>query len=564
MFAFSKKPGAAHPWMAAAALLGAVSLAQAQQVAADAAGAAGAAGAVARELQSAPPVLPKLGDGSVQAPSAAVRAESATRFTFQRLVVQGASSVSAAQVGELGAAHVGQSVGEAELSAMLMGLRRQLDDAGLQLAVIGLPRIDLAQGVVTVDVVEPRMGRVTAPMGPDAPITDERVRGLLRWFNLGEGQLLNFTALERVMFALNDMPGVQAKAKLTPSGEEGVYNLAITTGSRRSWDAGISIDNQGLSAVGRVRVGATARLNNPLGLGDNLDAQVLGSDTLGVKLGRIGYELPLGYTPARLAVAASSVQYKLGGDFDAFGASGQAKLYEASVSYPLIRARNRTLLARVSIDDKHFSDKQEALNSSSRRSLRSLAGTLAWESRDAWGGGGFWGASATLRFGDFDDGKPTQGSYEGRYRKLEVQGSRLQALTGPLSLFVAASAQQASRTLDPAEKLGLGGSRGVRAYAVSESPADDARVLNAELRWWLNPQWTVFALTDWAHGRLDHGVSSATQPSVTLRGSGLGVVAQIPNWVTLRATLAWRHSRAGAADPGHDLPRLAFQASHSF
>lgn len=530
-------------------------------VAADA-GAAAAAAAAARELKPAAPVLPKLGEGAaVSATATAPQAEVSTRFTFQRLVVQGATTVSTEQAAQLAAPWVNQAMGEPELAALIQALRRQLDDAGLKLAAISVPRIDLAQGVVAIDVVEPRLGRVTVPLGADAPITDERVRGLLRWFSLSEGGLLDFNALERVMFALNDMPGVQAKAKLTPSGDEGVYNLGITLSPRRSWDAAVSLDNQGLSAVGRVRLGATARLNNPFGLGDNLDVQSLVSDNLGVRLARVGYELPLGYTPARLAVAASTLRYEVGQGFDA---RGHANLYEASVSYPLIRARSRTLLARVAVDEKRFGDHIDGLGGASRQ-IRNLAGTMSWESRDAWGGGGFWGAGATLRLGKASyDASFGNIASEGNFRKLELQGSRLQSLGGPFTLFVAASVQQASRTLDPAEKLGLGGSRGVRAYAVSEAPSDDARVVNAELRWGINSQWTVFALTDWAQGRRDHDTSTQVQPRVTLRGSGFGVAAQIPDWVTLRATLAWRHSGPGSADPGHDLPRLAVQASHSF
>ncbi|MEY4766041.1 MAG: hypothetical protein RI907_2714 [Pseudomonadota bacterium] len=533
--------------------------------------------AIVRELTPPKPALPKLipeaqtpakaeakPDAKPDAKPSVPQPEVDTHFTFQRLAVKGVGSLSAEQLAQLSAPHVGKTIGEAELGAMLQGLRQMLDAAGQPLAQIGLPRIDLAQGEVTVPVVEATLGRVTVPTGADSPVTEERVRGLLAWFKVEEGQRLNVQALDRVLFALNDMPGVQAKGKLVPTGDEGAYNLTIQTASRRSWDASVSADNNGLGPVGRVRLGATGRLNNPFGLGDNLDVQALVSDTGGVKLARAGYELPLGYTPARVAFAASTLAYDLGGQFDTLGASGTANLVEASVSYPVIRTRGRTLLARVGLDQKRFSDKLELYGGeTTERKLQGLNASVNWESRDSWGGGGFWGAGGTLRLGHLSYGNTPLGTLveAGNYRKLEAQVSRLQALFDPLSLFVSASFQQASRTLDPAEKVGLGGARGVRAYAQSEAPADDARLVSAELRWWVSPTVTVFALTDWAHGRLDHNTAGR---SVTLRGSGLGLSASVYDWFTVRGTLAWRHSGAGAADPGHDKPRLAVQLQHSF
>jgi hemolysin activation/secretion protein len=525
-------------------------------------------GDVVRDLLPAPkpalPALPAAGEAPAAAPAVAKAEPAAPTFTFKRLVLNGAASVNEAELQALSAPYVNQAMGEEPLAALLQAVRQQLDRAGLSLAAIGLPRIDMATGVVTVDVVEPKLGRVTVPLGSDAPVSEARVRGLMSWFGLTEGGMLDVDALERVMFALNDMPGVQAKARLTPSGDEGIYNLAVQLAPRRAWDASVSADNQGLPAVGRIRMSASGRLNNPFGLGDNLDVQALLTDSLGAKVGRVGYELPLAYTPMRLALAASHLRYELGDDFEALGASGKANLLEASVSYPLVRARTRTLLARVGTDFKRFQDRlADFPDNDGDRRLRTLLLSLSWESRDTWAGGGFWGGGLTQRFGKLSYGGLVADNQvkAGSFYKTEVQVSRLQNLSGPFSAFLSLGHQRASRNLDPAEKVGLGGARGVRAYPVAEAPSDDGTIVNAEVRWWLDRHWTVLALSDWARGRLDHEVGGNT---VTLHGSGFGVNASFPDWVNVRATLAWRTSRASLTDPGHDKPRLVIQAQHSF
>lgn len=91
-------------------------------------------------------------------------------------------------------------------------------------------------------------------------------------------------------------------------------------------------------------------------------------------------------------------------------------------------------------------------------------------------------------------------------------------------------------------------------------------MLTSELRLWLDRNWTVFALYDWAKGRRERNVSVANVSGndIMLRGAGLGVVASYPDWVTLKATVAWRGQRAVETEPGNDKVRVYVQAQHSF
>lgn len=378
------------------------------------------------------------------------------------------------------------------------------------------------------------------------------------------------------MFALNDMPGVQAKAALSPSGDEGSYNLNIQVTPRRSWDASIGVDNHGVSHAGRWRTTGLVRLNNPLGIGDNLDVQAMLSTMGGVKVGRVAYELPVGYTPARLSVGYAKVNYTLGGTFEALDPHGTARVAEANLSYPLVRSRNRTLMARVGYESKVLSDnltvfEQERFD----KRVRAAVAGLNLESRDNWLGGGFNGASAQFQWGHlrYDNGNDLAddqalGDYGrvGSFGKVQLQYSRLQAVSRKVSLYASVSQQLASRNLDPAEKMSLGGPRGVRAYPTAEGASDEATLFTSELRFWLDRNWTVFGLYDWAKGRINRDVPAdqISGNDVMLRGAGLGVVASYPDWVTVKATLAWRGKRVATTDNGHDKPRVYVQAQHTF
>jgi len=92
-------------------------------------------------------------------------------------------------------------------------------------------------------------------------------------------------------------------------------------------------------------------------------------------------------------------------------------------------------------------------------------------------------------------------------------------------------------------------------------------LVTSELRYWIDRNWTVFALYDWGKGRRIREINPATNADgndIQLRAAGLGVVASYPDWATVKATVAWRGSRRAEADTSKDKPRLYVQAVHSF
>lgn len=534
------------------------------------------AGEVLRDDASTPqtmPALPQAGGADAGARPDNVPAVS---FVLRSVELRGATALTPSQIELLAQPYVGKTMNEADLAAFMAALRKRYEDKGLGLASIGYPTQDLAQGVLKVDVLEPRLARIQLPTTPDAPVSEARVRGLLSLYNIETGGLLDTLSLERVMFALNDSPGVQAKATLAPTGDEGVYNLAIQTTPQRGWDASLVLDNQGAGSTGRVRLTGVGRLNNPLGMGDNLDVQTLISNGGHVRVGRIAYELPVAYTPARLSVAYAKVKYAVRGDFADIDPYGTARVAEANLSYPLIRSRTRTLMARVGAESKNLTDQLGAFEL--RGDKRILAGTagLNYESRDTFLGGGFNGASANFHWGhlkfkteadaEFDAAAGEDYRTAGRFGRVELQYSRLQNVVKNTALYVSASQQLASRNLDSAEKMTLGGSRGVRAYPTAEGASDEASLLNSELRFWLNRNWTVFALYDWAKGRRTRDVAQGNDVGndVFLHGAGMGLVASYPDWATVKATVAWRGKQPALTDSGNSKVRLFVQAQHTF
>lgn len=503
----------------------------------------------------------------------AAAANTGMSFVLQSLQVKGSSALSAEQLQSVVAPYVGKAVADKELGQIIAALRRAYEQQGLGLVGLGFPAQDVSSGVLTIDVVEPHLGRIQTPLSRNAPISAERVQGLLRFFNVKEGQLLNVRDLDRALFALNDLPGVQAKGSMSPAGDEGVYNLTVTVQPRRAWDAAITLDNQGSTFTGAWRAGATLRWNNPLSLGDNLDVRTLWTTGGGVKVGRLAYETPVAYTPVRWSIGASQVDYDLRGAFADLSAHGTARVVDTGVTYPFIRARTQTLVGRAGYESKTLMDRIDLIDARDDKQVRSWSAGMSYEGRDNWLGGGYVGGTLQWRHGHLSlkeavnlaaDQTLGARATNGSFNKWEGQLSRLQAITREWSVYAAVSRQWASRNLDSAEKMALGGPNGVRAYAASEGASDQATLVTTELRWWLNANWTTFVLYDWARGQRERRPLTSDGNGLILRGTGLGVSMSYPGWATVKATLAWRGHQEPTSDSRDDRPRLYLSAQHTF
>lgn len=458
-----------------------------------------------------------------------------------------------------------------DLAVVAVALRRFYEERGYGLVGVGFPTQDLAQGVLQIAIVEPRIVRVTVESPDKPPISPQKISAVLARNGVAKDEPLDVLALDRAMYTLNDWPGVAAKSTLLPTGDEGRYAIAVQTEARRGWDASVDADNYGSESTGRYRAGALLRWNNPTGSGDNLDLRASVSSGKGTLVGRLGYEVPLGSSAWRLGAGISRVEYELGQDFAGAGAVGSANVADVSLSYPFIRTRDRNLVGRVALTSKKLVDE---FGDTTEKKVRGGEFGLSFENRDAFAGGGFTGGNVSLQFGKLDIESDVYRNYDaglgdratqGSFRKLGVQVNRLQAIVPRVSLFVGLVGQFASKNLDNAEKMTLGGARGVRAYPSAEGSSDEAAVLNTELRLWIDPQWTGFVFYDAGHGKRFKRPDDDGRPNtLNLHGSGLGVQYTNPELFTLKAAVARRGDEPVTSEADDKRTRFLVELQHAF
>lgn len=345
-----------------------------------------------------------------------------------------------------------------------------------------VPAQNIENGVVTIAVIEGRYGKVG--LNNQTNVSSRLARSVLS--GLEPGDLVATAPLERRLLLLSDLPGVRVKSTLAPGDAVGTSDLLVDLTPGRRVTGSLEADNAGNRYTGEYRGGGTVNFNEPLGLGDVASLRVLTAGK-GLNYARASYEARI--QDATVGVAYAHLAYRLGREFSALDATGTVDIASAYGSYPLIRSRDTNLYALLNFDAKTLEDKTGATFTQSRRTARIVSVGLEGEHHDHLWGGGWTSYSVNWGLGDLNIKTPlvreldaTTSRTNGSYQKVSYEVSRLQELSGPVSLYGDVRGQFASKNLDSSEKMELGGAYGVRAYPEGEAYGDQGYILTAEAR----------------------------------------------------------------------------------
>lgn len=509
------------------------------------------AGSVLRELPRLPLRPPAVDADTVLPPRPAAtptpRLAPGASFVLRGLNLRGNTAFDDATLQALLADAVGQPIDLPGLEALAERITRHYRAAGYTVARAYLPAQDVTDGRVVIGVVEGRFGAIV--LRGDRPVPER----LLPLNRLRPGDLVADAPLEQALLLTSDLPGVRLSSTLEPGAEVGTSNLVVEVAPGPKGSARIELDNHGAPATGRIRLGTAVVLANPAGLGDTLAARLLFTQDDGLHSGRVAWQLPVTAAGTRVGASASELRYRLGGEFEALGAHGRARVLGLNASHPLLRSRRANLGLQASWEDRRLSDAFDSTGVQNDKDLQALSIGLVGDRLDDWGGGGATSASLTWTHGrlhiDSADARAADAASaraDGDYERVNLSLQRLQSALGG-TLDVSLRAQWASKNLDSSEKFGLGGIDAVRAYPQGEAAGDQAQLLRLEWRRPVAPGWQVQVHLDAGWSRLNARPWTDTRgPNQRHRaGAGLGLA-----WEPLRGVaLEWVYAHRLAGPP---------------
>ncbi len=522
-----------------------------------------------RETRPTPPggtqALP-----TVPPPAAPVTAPGPT-FLLKSITLKGNDTIASDALLAPVQDKLGKQTSLAGLEEIAARITRVYRDHGYLLAQVVIPPQDVTSGNVEMSVLEGRVGHVRLDIAAGTPIREDLLRARVAQIPLGKP--LQQHELERTMLLLSDLPGIQVSSAIEAGEEPGTVDLSVNVAPAKRWTFALDVDNFGAESSGTWRLGALARLNSPFMIGDNLDLRLLGSERSDTLYGRIGYEAPINAQGTRVGVAVSRLNYALGQEFASLDAQGEATVVDFTLTHPLVRTRNQSLLGRVNLEYRDLIDNVGIVDQHNPRSLVEGSVGLSYESRDALFGGGFNSADVELLIGSLHfrnaqaealDASPLGRDTQGTEVRATFFANRLNAITERLSVFAGVSGQWAGTTLDSSSRFLLGGPHAVRAYSPSEALVDEGFVATLEGRFAIDARATVFTFFDFGTG----WYNATPRPGqgsnmITRSGLGLGAFWAAPGGISLQGTVAWRTT--GPDTTGNDrLPRFYVQLTKTF
>ena len=393
-----------------------------------------------------------------------------------------------------------------------------------------LPRQDITDGIVTIQIVEAVFGAARVDSPTPLRLKLDRVLSYIDAVQK-KGEPLSAAALDRALLLIEDVPGTRVAGSLAPGAAQGETDLVLKLSTTPVFTGDVALDNAGGRSTGAARITGNLAINSPLAFGEQFTATGIHSE--GIEFLRLGATLPVGAHGWRVGANGSALRYRLvAPEFSALDARGTSTTAGLEASYPLIRARLANLFLNLSADRKQFENISVGAITT-HYTTNAVTAALQGNRFDNWGGGGANAGLISVASGHVNlNGSPNQAAdaattrVQGNYQKLRYVASRRQVLAEDVQLVAAISGQVASKNLDSAEKFYLGGPNGVRAYPLNEAGGSNGTLVNLEARKNLPLNLALSGFFDWGRvtvNRNNDFVGAATVNQITLKGAGISL-----------------------------------------
>ncbi|MFT8245079.1 ShlB/FhaC/HecB family hemolysin secretion/activation protein [Roseomonas sp. BN140053] len=447
----------------------------------------------------APPDVPRVGPGT-QTPGPVPAAPGVAGAVAVRAVrVDGATAFPADQLLGLAGPLTGPAVPLARIEEARTAILNRYREAGYVFTVV--------------DATVERDGTLRLVVG-ESEVTEVRLDGdigpagtqVLRFLNNLVGQRpLDAATLERWLLLASDVPGVALRSVLRPAGTvPGALSLVAQVG-RQAVNGYVTADNRSSRVTGPEEFLGAAQFNSFTSLGERSELALYYASGLTQIFGQASTEFFIGGSGLRARLYAGRGDANPSGALRALGYEGETTVAGGSLSYPLIRQRQQTLLLSGTFDALETEIRVDGNDGReqrlSRDSLRVIRLGADWAVYDLLLGDARPAANTVVArlsqglsaFGASRDGASVSAAGLSRtgaqvdFTKIVVDATRAQTLFSPwpdatLTLQATIAGQYSADVLPQAEKFYLGGNRLGRGFFSGEVTGDKALAGSIELQ----------------------------------------------------------------------------------
>lgn len=279
------------------------------------------------ELRPAPPpsALPEPVEPPASAPVTPPGAE-APRVTVREFQFVGNTVLSDAELKGLLAPYLGQALTLEELYEATDLVARAYRRRGYTLASVNLPPQRITGGEVRLEIIEGRVHQLRVEGRTAYP--DARLARYLE--GSGEGELYRGPVVNEALLRLNELPGLSARAVVRPGPVFGTSDLILNVQEQRL-QGQLALDNFGREPTGEARLSGLLLVNNPGGVGDQIQLFGLISEDALLRFGQLGYHWPVNRQGTRMQAVLGYSEFEIRGPLKPQGDAFNARL---GISHP--------------------------------------------------------------------------------------------------------------------------------------------------------------------------------------------------------------------------------------
>ncbi len=353
---------------------------------------------------------------------------------------------------------------------------------GYFLAKAYLPPQQVKNGIVIIKIIEGHLEKIKVE--GEKFYKPGFIRDNINATNKG---VIRYSALLKSLYLLNEYHDLSVRALLVKGSEPGTTDIIAKVKDTDPFHAYVDYDNFGSRYISANSAGVGIEKGNIISDGDYFTVQYdLGFPFKTSQYYDINYSTPLGDYGTKLDVSYLYSNFMATGQYGSLGIKGRAEMWNADVTYPILRTRRSSLnfIAGFSRESLY----NYILDTiSSHDEIRPLSVGFAGNYADVLGNT-FFSANLTHGitgiFGGSKNGNPYASYFGAEYNfyVLNLNAERVQRFFWNTFFLLKASAQLSDVTLPVAQKMSIGGEGSVRGYPVSQDMGDSGYTGSIEYR----------------------------------------------------------------------------------
>lgn len=502
-------------------------------------------------------------------------------LTLERVIVEGSTVFSQAELDALSAEFIGQEIPVSTIFEIARRATVLYRDRGFILSQVIVPPQEIDGGTVRLQAVEGFVDKVV--------VTGD----LTGWRNLVEvytskiaaERPLTAATLERYLLLAGDLAGMEVRGVFSPSEDTpGAATLTVEAKLDRV-EGAFEVANDGSNFVGPNIGSADLFLNSLFGLHERLALRgATSADLEELVFGEIIASIPIGSEGTSVFARLSGSESEPGSSLDPFDITNEGIRWALGVTHPIIRSRRRNLFVGLQFDWDDLQSDSDVFGRLSDDNLRVVRATADFDFVDAWLGGsrpavtairvrvsqGFDALGATNSNSRFR----SRVNADGTFTALDTEILRYQRIGIPgVTVLLAARGQITSEAVLASEEFGFGGSDYGRGYDPSSILGDRGVAGKIELQYNRPVDETIPLLQDFElFGFLDAGlvqnidVAGPVSTDIDeLYSVGGGVRLGFDHGFESEVLLAWRGMTTSSVENlGADRLRALFRVVKRF